>query len=394
MDKRQFPMNTDDSSKERYPSSKNLFIWGSIFFFVTVLLSICAPKLITENTLFPLDTNRPNEIGDTIGGILGPIVGLIAAALTFLAFWAQFDANIQQRKQFDLSFSNEKAARRDEEKRISDQLMMQQNEILRQDKSSKINLFETRFYTMLSIHRDNANNIEVHGVKGQKVFLHMLDELKLIYNLFMILNKKEKGNFSPEHIYNVSYLTFFFGVGKKSTPMVKDLVGEKLVGFIEKSHMVILNQIEKNKNDSLVIFEINGEKLQWEKYYGLGVGHLRRLGHYVRHLFQAIKFVDEQNSDLLDYETKYKYIANLRAQLSAHEQIMLFYNAISVMGEPWLDILEGGENYIERYCIIKSIPINAADFYKIPAEFFSSKNAYGKSMFEWVEIKERMQKLS
>ena len=38
------------------------------------------------------------QIGDTIGGIMGPFVAIAAAILTFLAFWVQFKANEQQRK--------------------------------------------------------------------------------------------------------------------------------------------------------------------------------------------------------------------------------------------------------------------------------------------------------
>lgn len=39
----------------------------------------------------------PNEIGDSIGGILNPIIGFTAAILTFLAFYMQYEANKDQR---------------------------------------------------------------------------------------------------------------------------------------------------------------------------------------------------------------------------------------------------------------------------------------------------------
>lgn len=41
---------------------------------------------------------RTGQIGDTFGGTITPIVGLLAAYLTFLAFWIQYRANEQQKK--------------------------------------------------------------------------------------------------------------------------------------------------------------------------------------------------------------------------------------------------------------------------------------------------------
>lgn len=44
-----------------------------------------------------LDFSDTGEIGDTIGGIMGPFIAIAAAGLTFIAFWVQYKANIQQR---------------------------------------------------------------------------------------------------------------------------------------------------------------------------------------------------------------------------------------------------------------------------------------------------------
>jgi hypothetical protein len=416
-------MLTENKPEKKYPNPNRLLFWGVILLVITILLIGFAPKLITEHSWISINESEPNEIGDTLGGILGPIVGLIATALTFLAFWAQYDANIQQRKQFDTQILNEKLARKSEEEKIlKDQEVqnkefelrqkqfgdnqkqleksqeLQQNQILLQDKRSRITLFETRFHTMLSIHRDNAINMEVNNIEGRKVFSHMLDELKFLYQIFYALNegiKDENQKLSAENLYNVTYLSFFFGIGEKSTPMVKDLVTEKLADFVDQSHKLVSNQNKACASNDYVIFTIGNSQFQWKKVYSLGVGHLRRLGHYIRHLFQTVKFVDDYDSTLINLESKYNYISNLRAQLSAHEQVLLFYNAISVMGKPWLELAgDNNENYIERYCMLKSIPLNAADFYKKPSEMFKSKNANGKSMFEWTEIKERMEKLN
>lgn len=422
-------MEQNSTEELKYPSTRKQLYWGIGILTAAVIVSFWLPKLITDYSWMPLKVEKTSEVGDIIGGIFGPIVGLIGVILTFLAFWIQYEANIQQRIQFNKSLTNEKTARAAEEKKnLEDQAAqnreftirqrqfsenqiqliesqkLQQNHTLLQDKRARITIFESRFHSMLSIHRDNANNIEVNNIKGRKVFLHVLDELKLIFELFSaIYNTRDETDkvISGESLYNLVYLSFFFGIGEKSTPMVKDLAGENFVWFIEKSHKIIIDHIDqyeknidKNKKKDYIIFKINDKEYKWRNVYSFGTGHLRRLGHYVRHLFQTVKFVDDADLRLIDQQAKYNYISNLRAQLSAHEQILLFYNAISIMGQPWLSKLKGAnENYIERYCMIKSIPYNAADFYKKPSDYFSDKNLSGKSMFEWIEIKERMSKL-
>lgn len=415
-------MEQINTEQLKYPNTRKRLYWGIGILLVSIIISFFLPKLITDYSWMPLKVDKTSEVGDIIGGILGPIVGLIGVILTFFAFWIQYEANIQQRIQFNQSLNNEKASRLAEEKKnLEDQGLqnrefaikqkqfaenqmqlinsqkLQQNHTLLQDKRARITIFESRFHSMLSIHRDNANNIEVNKIKGRKVFLHMLDELKLIFELFSeiyIQRTENDRNINEESLYNLAYLSFFFGIGKKSSPMVKDLAGENFFWFIEKSHKFITDQYENDKSKDYTVFNINGKEYKWKNVYSLGTGHLRRLGHYIRHLFQTVKFVDDADLRLIDQQAKYNYISNLRAQLSAHEQILLFYNAISIMGQPWLMSLKGSnENYIERYCMIKSIPYNAADFYKKPSDYFSDKNLSGKSMFEWIEIKERMSKL-
>ncbi len=66
-----------------------------------------------------------NEFGDYFGGIMNPLIGLTAAFITFLAFFIQFLANRQ----------------------ITSQFQIQQ--------------FESQFYEMLKLHKENVNEIEI-----------------------------------------------------------------------------------------------------------------------------------------------------------------------------------------------------------------------------------------
>lgn len=70
--------------------------WCSfVVFIVIVSLICCLPWVLTRS--FCLDFTGTGQIGDTIGGIMGPFVAIAAAWLTFFAFWVQYKANIQQR---------------------------------------------------------------------------------------------------------------------------------------------------------------------------------------------------------------------------------------------------------------------------------------------------------
>lgn len=77
---------------------KKYIKWLCIPFIIILLL----PILLTKLPFCFFDFSDTGEVGDTIGGIMGPFVAIAAALLTFLAFWVQFKANEQQRKDIAL----------------------------------------------------------------------------------------------------------------------------------------------------------------------------------------------------------------------------------------------------------------------------------------------------
>ena len=77
---------------------KKYLKWICIFFLIILFL----PVLLTKFPFCISDFSNTGPIGDTIGGIMGPFVAIAAAMLTFLAFWVQFKANEQQRKDIAL----------------------------------------------------------------------------------------------------------------------------------------------------------------------------------------------------------------------------------------------------------------------------------------------------
>lgn len=73
--------------------------------------------------------------------------------------------------------------------------------------------------------------------------------------------------------------------------------------------------------------------------------HEHELGHYFRHLYHIIKFVD-----LSEVPDKRRYTSFVRAQLSSYESLMLFYNCLSSQGSANFKPL------VEKYGLLKHVP--------------------------------------
>ena len=123
------------------------------------------------------------------------------------------------------------------------------------------------------------------------------------------------------------------------------------------------------------------------KYYG---GHQFRLGHYYRHLFQTVRFIDKE--ELLNFKVKYNYIKILRGQLSTYEQILLFINSISTIGRTWelesrnnpSEEISKNSQLITKYNLIKNIPNDKV------MEGLTLSNYYPYVEYETFQDKERL----
>ena len=70
--------------------------FGLIAVTCILLLFIPAVFALPGWEFFNLSGDKTAHIGDAIGGITAPFVAILAAALTFLAFWVQYDFNEKQ----------------------------------------------------------------------------------------------------------------------------------------------------------------------------------------------------------------------------------------------------------------------------------------------------------
>jgi len=328
-----------------------------------MIIFLFFPYLFTRSNWIGINFSGTGQIGETIGGILGPFIAIAAAILTFFAFWVQFKANEQQK--IDL----------------------------------QIERFENKFYNLIEIHRNNVSELGI-GTKtvGRAVYAFMFKELKYTYLLINDhYNSNYKINFPteviPEEIiFNISYFVFFFGIGPNSSKIIIDLIGDKYIKFFQSVEQILnqkitLWQTQKGNSETLRV-NYKEEVYELKIHYKPFFGHMSALSYYFRNLFQIAKYIDEQNGNIIPYEKKLQYAGTLRSQLSNHEQLLLYYNSLSVLGKPWID-----EGLLQKYCIVKSIPIPLADFYKTPKDWLPEENKFGKTMFEWRDIKNRIHKI-
>ncbi len=350
----------------------NLSFW-LYFLGISAILICFLPLILTQKSFFGIDFSKTGEIGDTISGIMSPFVGLLGAFLTFIAFWIQFRANQKQFGQFD-----------------------------KQDEKEELGRFENKFFELLKIHRDNVQEMVIHrpeneNIKGRRVFIEMFKEFRFVFFLtkhralsFDSTNPITK--LTDEQLVEVAYLLFFFGVGEDSDNQLAKMFPRKYFELINDCSDVLkkfqdqfpssYSFAETKKQYKTGEGSIINDSHYYKMIYKPFAGHQSRLGHYFRNLFQIVKFVTSSDDKIV--KNKYFYLKTLRAQLSNHEQLFLYYNSISVLGKPWIT-----EGYLSEFRMIKNLPLPMADFGISPKDKLGEYNSEGKKLFEWDEIKER-----
>lgn len=305
--KRSNRMKDKENSKKNKTFTLDFFVY--LFIFIVLIGIICYfPMLFTKPGNF--DFRETGQIGDTIGGIMGPFVAIAAAILTFLAFWVQFKANEQQRKDIALE------------------------------------RFESKFYKLLDIHMQNTNNLNICELKGRAVFKYLVDDFYCIYD-------------EVEDIYR-DLSTESYSLTNDERGMLTKLS----YGFFFYGSKYLHHSQNKIEND---LYKKISEKFENKNYpYQIGNGYNMYLGHYYRNLFQLVKFVANYNNCPITERQRYEYIKIIRAQLSDYEQIMLYYNSISVVGRNWNNIKDKNSDipqqrmgYIARFKLIKNIPFDS-----------------------------------
>lgn len=319
---------------------------------ILVGISFLAPVILTSTAITTdFDFTGTGQIGDTIGGLMNPFISLSGVIITGLAFYMQYKANVLQRELF-------KKEQKASNKQFREQINFQQ--------------FESQFYEMLKLHKENVNEMEVSGtgidnmenrsignvnIKGQKnkeiiitkrkVFHQMKVELELLLEiaikdrnvpLAQHSNQDYVPNLLPltEKIFQSCYRIFFWGFHSKEPydiiPSAKSEIEDLFSAAPET-----LEKFPLIQNRGLIIDRFRG--------------HSSLLGHYYRHLFLMVKFVVESEI-VIEEKDKKRYLKIIRAQLSNYEQIMMFYNWLGGYGAAWENV---DNHFFTQYDMIHNL---------------------------------------
>ena len=322
-------------------------------FILVVIFILFLPWVITTNSWFGLEFKDTGAIGDTLGGILGPFIAIVAAFLTFLAFWVQYKANEQLR-----------------------------NDI-------RIDRLEKKIYEMLNLHRQNVNELRLKSfsseiITGRNIFPHIFNELKRTYDkLEKFLGQRTEGEtMSKKTLLEICYIIFYIGIKKEN----QEYLYKVLLEWFDKETVEVLISLFDDQQDQDYIVINSGERrsdhFKEKFYYTHFDGHFTLLSHYYRHLVQIIKYIDELPEKLLNEEQKYSYMKLIRAQLSSYEQLLFYYGSLSPFGKGW-----NTKKYLTIYRLIKNMPLPLANFGVLPEELFAAEikelKACGIDLFDW-----------
>jgi hypothetical protein len=350
-------------SKEIYsPQNRKrekLFLnaFAIILFFIGVIIMIRFYSKIGEYYSIASQNGKPNmdvtgQIGDFVGGVVGTLFAMSGTLLIYLSFKEQNSQN----------------------KRES---------------------FESSFFEMLRIQRENVSELKYSKFRDQKlvvsenrkVFKLIFDEFNECFREVSKFYRFTENILIPEYkiklekiqerinpninlkemaLIDIAYSIVFFGIGEEGEKVLRFRFKNKYI----QTHIFQLLQYVKLKpkrsdeirfsnwlyikNSSVkqqrnLIAELYNYKrnilgqtilskeelrvLSENNYEKYYGGHQFRLGHYFRHLFQTYKYL--HFSENINITEKYFYAKTLRAQLSNYEQALLFINSISSLGMKW-----------------------------------------------------------
>jgi len=178
--------------------------------------------------------------------------------------------------------------------------------------------FETTFFSLLTLHNSIVNSIDL----TVKPIQYVLGDRS------STPNEKKYGR--------DCFVTFYQGLKIAYH-------GEK------KSHNENEDELEIVKN----------------AYFHFFSKHEYDLAHYFRTLYHLIKFIDQS-----EIQDKQRYVSLVRAQLSSHELLLLFYNCLSVVGTKF-------KPYMAKYHFLKNM--NTDLLLDKSHEIFYDSSAYGSN---------------
>ena len=276
--------NFDNSEKLR------LWPWLLLLFSVVIVISLI---YITWSPYWIPNLERRGQFGDSFGAINALFSGLAFACVICTLVFQMRELRYQ----------------REELKNTQKVMEGQEEQLKAQNLTLQHQNFESSFFQLLGLYNDIVDAIELsdggHKILKRNCFGFMVRKFDPIYN------SKQGSNDPP-------------------------------AGALEGTWKGLLETGADTANETkqLILERIDN---RYEKFL---TEHQWCVGHYFRHLYNAIKFVNEK--DFLSYDEKCRYVNLIRAQLSSYELALLFYNCLSQRGKNF-------KRLVVKYALLKDM---------------------------------------
>ena len=236
-------------------------------------------------------------------GQFGDSFGAVNALFSGLAFGGVICAILLQKRELKLQRKTLEATQV-EIKGQKEQLAAQNQTLQRQN-------FESSFFQLLSVHNANFNVMNFQGAQDLEI-AGLEKEKELSQTMISQANVTED---------QIQYRVYY---------------GRDCFTYILQGLRNIHNYYEQSEEE---------ERSQKEEEL------LTTVGHYFRHLYQVVKFVDDQKDFPKDFEEKKRYTDFIHAQLSNDELGVLFYLGLSNQGAKFKIL-------VEEYSLFENLPLD------------------------------------
>lgn len=294
----------EETIKER--NKRNLIIYGAL---LLIILLWVISWLVIDFIIFPegkdVFANR-GAFGDKFGFINSLFSGLALTGIIISIFFQQKELSLQRKELKDTR------------------------------KEFKEQNFQTTFFNLLKTQRQIADDFSAHlkylkyynqddslTIQGRQFFNQSKTELQRIIDSFSLesygkykpINREEELEMEP----------------------VSDWEAEDMFKSRKKQYIISYYKIEESKwNQAQNSSELQKAKLAYSIFFNK---HNFIIGHYFRHLFHILNFLEKNKIEKIkeeDSKNEYEVVLEfqqyadfLQAQLSIPELFLLFYNALS-----------------------------------------------------------------
>mgnify|MGYP000323370301 FL=1 len=285
---------------------------------MSILFILIAPFILTRSGFETMSFLNTGQIGDTIGGISSPIVGIVSIILLAYTLIEQLDFNrkqvlLQRQEQFKTTFF---------------QLLQEQREITNSLYSS---------YEVVKLNEPTVT--QKIAVKGQQFFRMGTFVLR---NLF---ESMEYGCYC--HSYNPEEIEQLIIKYESESDYDNYLENEQdnlhsfsLSSIKKESCFCFLNDKYKITSEEFESYKRMDIKQKIDFVYRRFFNVHEECGYYFRHLYRILYFVkrseDEELNGVEDFAVRqqiskryFELVQFVQAQMSTKELLMVFYNSFS-----------------------------------------------------------------